>query len=136
MEAKVTNEEKAQTITSTEKVGTESLVSDKVASLKGIPTRQALLDLLTNEIVNITFTKLSGDDRTMKCTLIPEMLPQAQRDDKLSQTKVRNLEDKVFVVWALDIEPNAWRSFRYDRVKNVTVDPLYTVFSDDPGDIG
>lgn len=102
-----------------------STVSDTVAALKGIPTRQELLDLLGKEIVDVTFDKLSGDERTMKCTLIPSMLPTAERDDKLSQTKIRNLEDKVFVVWAIDIEPSAWRSFRYDRVKRVEVDHMY-----------
>lgn len=102
-----------------------SKVADTVAALKGIPTRQELLELLSDEILNITFDKLSGDERTMRCTLIPEMLPAAQREDKLSQTKVRNLEDKVFVVWAIDIEPSAWRSFRYDRVKRVEVDKYY-----------
>ena len=100
-------------------------VQKTIADLKGVPTRQELLDLLGDEIVNVTFDKLSGDERTMKCTLIPEMLPAAQREDKLSQTKIRNLEDKVFVVWAIDIEPSAWRSFRYDRVKKVEVDHLY-----------
>lgn len=98
-----------------------SKVADTVAALKGIPTRQELLELLSDEIIDITFDKLSGDERTMRCTLIPELLPPAQRDDKLSQTKIRNLEDKVFVVWAVDIEPNAWRSFRYDRVKKVSI---------------
>lgn len=92
-----------------------------IANIKGIPTRQELLDLLGDEILDITFDKLSGDERTMRCTLIPELLPPAQRDDKLSQTKIRNLEDKVFVVWAVDIDPPAWRSFRYDRVKRVVL---------------
>src|SRR6056300_899771 len=100
-------------------------VHDSIAALKGIPTRQELLELLSKEIVDVTFTKLSGDERTMKCTLVPSMLPPAQRDDKLSQTKIRNLEDKVFVVWAIDIEPSAWRSFRYDRVKKVEVDHMW-----------
>ena len=88
-------------------------VQKTIADLKGVPTRQGLLDLLGDEIVNVTFDKLSGDERTMKCTLIPSMLPAAQREDKLSQTKIRNLEDKVFVVWAIDIEPNAWRDSVY-----------------------
>jgi len=103
----------------------ENKVEDTVAALKGIPTRKELLDLLGDEIVDVTFDKLSGDERTMKCTLIPSMLPPAQRDDKLSQTRVRNLEDKVFVVWAIDIEPHAWRSFRYDRIKRVEVDYMW-----------
>lgn len=96
-----------------------SKVADTVASLKGVPTRQELLDLLRDEIVSITFDKLNGDERTMKCTLIPELLPKAEKEDKLSQTRVRNLEDAVFVVWS--VEANAWRSFRYDRLKKVEI---------------
>ena len=102
-----------------------SKVAETVASLKGIPTKQELVEMLGKEIVDVTFQKLSGDERKMKCTLIPSMLPPAQRDDKLSQTKIRNLEEKTLVVWAIDIEPNAWRSFRYDRVKKVEVDKYY-----------
>jgi len=97
-------------------------VSDAIAEMKNIPTRQGLLDLLSDEIVDVTFDKLNGDERTMKCTLMPRMLPPAQREDILSQAKIRNLEDKVFVVWAVDIDPPAWRSFRYDRVKAVKID--------------
>ena len=100
-------------------------VQETVAALKGIPTREELVEMLGNEIVDVTFQKLSGDERKMKCTLIPRMLPPAQRDDKLSQTKIRNLEEKTLVVWAIDIEPSAWRSFRYDRVKKVEIDKYY-----------
>ena len=102
-----------------------SKVADTVAALKGIPTKEELVETLSKEIVDVTFQKLSGDERKMKCTLIPSMLPPAQRDDKLSQTKIRNLEDKTLVVWAIDIEPSAWRSFRYDRIKKVEVDKYY-----------
>ena len=102
-----------------------SKVAETVATLKGIPTKEELVETLSKEIVDVTFQKLSGDERKMKCTLIPSMLPPAQRDDKLSQTKIRNLEDKTLVVWAIDIEPSAWRSFRYDRVKKVEVDHMY-----------
>jgi len=112
-------------ITSTSFVGDLTGQADTVAALKGIPTREQLLDLLGKEVCYVTFNKLSGDERKMHCTLIPSMLPPAQRDDKLSQTKIRNLEDKVFVVWAIDIEPSAWRSFRYDRVTKVEVDNYY-----------
>jgi hypothetical protein len=80
--------------------------------------------MLSKETVNVTFDKLSGDERTMKCTLIPELMPHADRDDKLNQTKIRNLEDKVFVVWCVDIEPPAWRSFRYDRIKKIAIDTV------------
>ena len=100
-------------------------VQETVAALKGIPTREELVELLGKEICDITFKKLNGDERKMKCTLVSSMLPPANRDDKLSQTKIRNLEEKVFVVWAIDIEPSAWRSFRYDRVSAVEIDKYY-----------
>ncbi len=98
-------------------------VSDTVAILKGIPTKQELQKLLTEEVCYITFKKLNGDERKMQSTLVPSMLPKANRDDKLSQTKIRNLEEKVFVVWCVD--KNQWRSFRYDRVTKVEIDKYY-----------
>lgn len=98
-------------------------VGDTVAALKGIPTREELQKLLTEEVVYITFNKLDGEERVMQSTLVPSMLPPANRDDKLSQTKIRNLEEKVFVVWCVD--KSSWRSFRYDRVTKVEVDHMY-----------
>jgi hypothetical protein len=91
-----------------------SNISNTVAALKGIPTREALLELLSEEIVEVTFNKLSGDERVMACTLRPNYLPEAKKDEPLSQTKIRNLEEKNIVVW--DMTAQAWRSFRYDRV--------------------
>lgn len=102
-------------------------VSDTVATLKGVPTRKELSEMLSSEVVDITFDKLNGDERTMKCSLIPSMLPTAERDDKLSQTKIRNLEEKVVVVWMVDSVDgkSGWRSMRYDRIKKVEVDYMY-----------
>ena len=96
-----------------------SQVADTVAALKGIPTRERLQELLETETVYVTFDKLSGDERTMPCTLNKEFLPAATREDALSQARVRNLEDKVVTVWSL--EANNWRSFRYDRIKKVEI---------------
>jgi predicted PilT family ATPase len=100
-----------------------SQVADTVAALKGIPTREDLVKLLNEQLVEVTFTKLDGDERTMMCTLRENFLPQANKGDPLSQTKIRNLEEKNLVVW--DINANGWRSFRYDRVKKVAqITPL------------
>ena len=111
--------EKVQTMQNTQKDGTESLVSETVASLKGIPTKEELYDLLKKEVVEITFTKLNGDERVMPCTLIESFLPAAKKDDPLTQKKVREISDKVVAVWAL--ESKGFRSFRYDRVKSVNI---------------
>jgi hypothetical protein len=96
-----------------------SQVADTVAALKGIPTREDLIELLENNVVIVTFNKLNGDERVMPCTLMRNRIPPATKDDPLSQKKVREVSDKVIPVWA--IESEAFRSFRYDRVTKVQV---------------
>jgi hypothetical protein len=117
MEEKVMEEEKVQTMQSTETIGTESSVSETVAALKGIPTKDQLMEMLRKEVVEVTFLKLNGDERKMPCTLIADFLPPAKKDDPLTQKKVREVSDKVCAVWA--IEAKGFRSFRYDRVTKV-----------------
>jgi len=112
-------EEKAQTMQNTQKDGTESSVSNTVARLKGIPTKEELIALLKQNIVEVTFTKLNGDKRVMPCTLYEGMLPPAKKDEPLTQKKVREVSDKVIAVWSVDSK--AFRSFRYDRVTEVKV---------------
>lgn len=96
-----------------------SKAANTVAALKGIPTREELMETLRKEVAVVTFKKLNGDERTMPCTLIPQFLPPAKKDDAITQKKVREISDKVCAVWA--IESKGFRSFRYDRVTNVEV---------------
>ena len=90
-----------------------------VAEKKGIPTQDELYKLLKENIVEVTFTKLNGDQRIMPCTLIESYLPPAKKEDPLTQKKIREISDAVVAVWA--IQSNAFRSFRYDRVTSVKV---------------
>ena len=94
-------------------------VIETVAALKGIPTRNELMEMLRKEVLEITFKKLDGDERKMPCTLIASFLPPAKKDDPMTQKKVREISDKVCAVWA--IEAKGFRSFRYDRVTNVKI---------------
>ena len=94
-------------------------VQDTIATLKGIPTKEELMEMLRKEVVEVTFLKLDGDERKMPCTLMPSFLPPATKDDPMSQKKVREISDKVVAVWA--IESKGFRSFRYDRVTKVEV---------------
>ena len=119
-EAKVVEEEKVQTMQNTQKDTTESL-EKKIAEMKGIPTKDDLLKMLRENVVEVTFTKLDGDKRVMPCTLIPSMLPPAKKDEPLTQKKVREISDKVIAVWAT--ESKGFRSFRYDRITAVQILP-------------
>ena len=119
MEEKVVEEEKAQTTTNTETTGTQSLVSETVATLKGIPTKADLKFQLEQNVVVVDFTKLNGDKRVMTCTLREDMKPRATKTDTMSQKDVREISDAVVSVW--DVNAKGWRSFRYDRINAVNI---------------
>ena len=90
--------------------------------------------LLEVSEITVTFVKADGTVRDMRCTLdrdkIPPQPPRAEkparepsvdgivREDReiaaLSKPE-ENHTQKVF-----DLDANAWRSFRYDRLKKVT----------------
>ena len=55
-------------------------VQETVANLKGIPTRDELIKLLQKEIVEVTFTKLNGDERIMPCTLVESFFPDPKKE--------------------------------------------------------
>lgn len=73
-----------------------------------------LVNRLQNSVVNITFEKVDGSMRTMRCTLIPSYLPEEYRSNKPMLTETTPL---TLSVW--DVEMSGWRSFRLDNVRNV-----------------
>lgn len=119
MEVKEVEEEKVQTMQNIETTGMQSSVSETVASLKGIPTKADLKNLLDQNVVVVDFTKLNGDKRVMTCTLREDMKPPATKTDTMSQKKVREISDAVVSVW--DVNARGWRSFRYDRINSVNI---------------
>jgi len=119
MEGKAVEEEKEQTMQSTETTTTKSLVSETVATLKGIPTKADLKNLLEQNVLSVDFTKLNGDKRVMTCTLREDIKPAATKTDAMSQKKVREVSDAVVSVW--DVNAKGWRSFRYDRINAVNI---------------
>lgn len=80
-------------------------------------TLQTLVETLQSNVATIVFTKVNGDQRIMKCTLIPEKITKPVRtaEDNLIFTSNNNI-----VVWDLDKED--WRSFKFDRITSVTVE--------------
>ncbi len=67
---------------------------------------------LENRVCEVTFTKVSGEQRVMKCTLQREMIPTPTTPS----TPGRTIPDGV--VAAYDVENEGWRSFRVDSVTN------------------
>lgn len=78
-------------------------------------TREELHTALKEGVCEVTFTKVSGEVRTMPCTLKDGLIPAPKKDDAVTQKRVRELNEAVMVAWCTD--KNEWRSF---RVANVT----------------
>ena len=75
-------------------------------------TTQTISDHLKKNVAEVTFTKVNGDDRVMRCTLMPKYLPvQTDIEEKTAH-------NNVVVVW--DLKKEAWRSFRVDSIKSVS----------------
>ena len=80
-------------------------------------TRDGLIDLLRHNVVTVTFTKVNGDERTMRCTLMAEYVPNVPTNN--GQVLLQESESKAVSVW--DTEANGWRSFRVDSVKSISM---------------
>ena len=74
-------------------------------------TKQNLKEVFSKNVVNITFKKVDGSERVMKCTLDPKFL-SVQETKSTSKKKVEN--DNVLPVW--NLEEQAFRSFRVDSL--------------------
>jgi WYL_2, Sm-like SH3 beta-barrel fold len=77
--------------------------------------KETLKSLAKTNIIRVTFTKVSGETRVMRCTLREEYLP-AQEDLENHTTKKNT---NALAVW--DIDNSGWRSFRVDSVTKVEV---------------
>jgi hypothetical protein len=66
--------------------------------------------------VTVTFVKKDGTDRVMKCTTNPTYI-LFKDPESLESKKEKKLNEDVMPVY--DMEADAWRSFRWDSVKQV-----------------
>lgn len=78
--------------------------------------REWIGGLLRDGEVTVDFIKANGEFRSMKCTLSEAHgAKYVMNEDSTKPKKKPNLD--VCAVW--DINQNAWRSFRWDRVKRI-----------------
>ncbi len=73
--------------------------------------RAEFLERLTQNIVEVNFTKVSGEPRKMRCTLRADLLPPQQDIER------SNSNESVMNVW--DTDKSDWRAFRLDSVTSV-----------------
>ena len=63
----------------------------------------------------VTFTKVNGEQRKMRCTLNPTKITRQQQKESKNS---RVVPSSVMVVF--DLDKNEWRSFRWDSVKEIS----------------
>ena len=74
--------------------------------------------LLFEREVKITFTKKDGDLREMRCTLNEELMRKNATPD-LYEVKGAGRKSSDDAQAVFDLDKLAWRSFRFDAVKEV-----------------
>ena len=74
--------------------------------------KHKLQTLLRDNIMEISFTKVDGTLREMKCTLKDTILPETSVKEKWETDRL--VSENTIAVW--DVENNGWRSFRVDSV--------------------
>jgi hypothetical protein len=82
-------------------------------------TKSNVVHMLQNNVVTVRFQKVDGTERVMKCTLLPEYLPNTGSGGLNAVLLQEDASPNIISVW--DVEANGWRSFRVNNLKSVTV---------------
>lgn len=85
--------------------------------------RKWIKDVLRTGITTVEFVKNDGTLRTMRATLDYTYIPAATAPVPMAEakeTKPIKENNDVCKVW--DAEAGAWRSFRYDRIKRISLE--------------
>lgn len=82
-------------------------------------SKYELKQLLENGVVTVVFTKVDGTERTMKCTLLPEYIPNTVASGQQLLTEVLPRAENTSTISVWDIDNGGWRSFRIESVKTL-----------------
>ena len=65
----------------------------------------------------VVFTKKDGTERVMLCTTKTELVPAVDIVESAETKKEKKINEEVMPVY--DLEAKAWKSFRWDSIKQV-----------------
>lgn len=82
-----------------------------------------LTSLLTEGVVTVVFTKKDGTERVMSCTTDTSRIPhETGTQDPIDFPKLtREKKPNSSVMNVYDVELDAWKSFRWESVKQVRI---------------
>lgn len=86
-----------------------------------------LTTYLCEGIVEVKFTKKDGTERTMNCTKVEHLIPEAKRpkakevvvNDILQLVESKVKERPLQLITVFDVDKQEWRSFNYTTVKSI-----------------
>jgi hypothetical protein len=81
--------------------------------------RDVLLKDLKENVIEVTFTKVNGEQRVMRCTLKQEHLPPNTDIGYLEEEHKREQNINTIACW--DVHKGGWRSFRIENVIYVQI---------------
>lgn len=84
--------------------------------------RDDVLKDLRSHVLEVTFTKVNGEQRVMRCTLKQDLLPKSYVENLSEQTKEKEFHqtnENVIAAW--DVQKGGWRSFRIDSVEYLQI---------------
>lgn len=84
-------------------------------------TKEEIVGQLKTGIVNVTFTKVDGTERVMRCTLMEELLPVNLMNGE-EQMAHKPRPENPNTVSVYDIEVKDWRSFRVASIKEFNLE--------------
>jgi uncharacterized cupin superfamily protein len=84
----------------------------------GMYKRDTLLNDLKQHVLEVTFTKVNGEKRVMRCSLDSRYLPQ---HDQKHLEEMHQKQENLNVIAAWDVTAGGWRSFRIDSVEYVQI---------------
>jgi hypothetical protein len=75
-----------------------------------------LKGVLVSTPVTVTFTKVDGTERVMKCTLEADKLPAVELKE---DAKPRKQSDSTKALRVFDLDKKEWRSFTIKNIKRI-----------------
>lgn len=82
---------------------------------QNLPSRDQLTTVLKENVISVVFTKADGTERHMYCTTQLSAIPVQHHPKTAKAPAVDNI-----IVW--DTDAQGWRSFNYNRLKQVSID--------------
>jgi hypothetical protein len=79
--------------------------------------RDTILKDLRQNVIEVTFTKMNGENRIMRCSLRPDILPPSYIEEQTKENTFHKENPEVIAAW--DVQKMAWRSFRVDSVSYI-----------------